>query len=340
MTRRFNDNPLFYATVERLSEALDGADERLVDVGSTTPAPYPMVVKIGSSRSGSTLFTQWAEATGVFAYPTNVMALFQKTPLVGAYIQALLTDPRFRLNGEFDNPYESRDPISTSGKTQGAASPNEFWGFWLKYFTFPRTPIAAADWASSANFGSFNRDIDALTSFLGRPFLLKGHNLTHYLDVFSQQARNVVYVHMYRDPLDVIVSVLKARVTRYGDPDYFFGWRPPEYEQLLPHDRVRQVAGQVYFNERALTQVTPALGDRCILTSYDRLCAEPAEVFLEIHDLVTRHSNGPLPSDYHGPRAYQRSTAASSERSEAAEGLRYWTSKHGPLVYSDGSSWN
>lgn len=339
MTSRFNSNALYYTTVDRLSEALKGVDEQLLSYSAAESVAYPLVLRIGSSRSGFTLFTQWAAATGVFAYPTNIMALFQKNPIVGAYIQSLLTDPKYRLNGEFDDLYGFFDSTSTSGKTNSAASPNEFWGYWLNYFSFPATPIAAIDWASTANFKQFNRDLNVLLTFFDRPFLLKGHNFTHYLSVFSQNVPNAVFVHMYRDPLDVIVSVLKARITRYGDPDYFFGWRPPEYELLVSHDRVRQVAGQVYFNERALIQQTPALGDRCILISYDGLCDQPAQTFSDVHNLVARHSSGIVPSNYHGPSAYKRSTATESEREEAAEGLKYWTSRHGPLVYSDGYSW-
>lgn len=336
---KFNDNPQYYAMVERLTKALEGVDQRLLELSDAPTAQYPLVLRLGSSRSGSTLFTQWAAATGLFAFPTNVMALFQKNPIFGACIQALMTDRRFRLNGEFDDLYDGHNSNSISGKTQGAGSPNEFWGFWLNYFSFPRTPISAVDWSNSSDFESFNRDVDALVAILGRPFLLKGHNLTHYVCEFAKPVPNAVYVHMYRDPRDVIVSVLKARVTRYGDPDYFFGWRPPEYEQLLSCDRVRQVAGQVYFNERALIESTPALGDRCILISYDRLCEQPGQIFSHVRDLVTRHSAGVVPTDYRAPGFYKCSTAASSERAEAAEGLRYWTSKHGPLVYADGSSW-
>ena len=339
MTTHFNNNPLYYDAVNRLGDALEKAEQQLATSSPAQCARYPLVLRLGSSRSGSTLFTQWASATGVFAYPTNIMALFQKSPVVGAYIQSLLTDPRFRLNGEFDDLYKQPDPSSTSGKTKGASAPNEFWGFWLRYFTFPPTPITEAEWSAAAQFNAFNNDIKALISLFDRPFLLKGHNLTHYLDSFSRQAHNVVYVHMYRDPVDVIVSVLKARVTRYGDPDYFFGWRPREFEQLLAYDRVRQVAGQVYFNERAIIRATPALGDRRLLISYDQLCAAPARVFADVRDLVVKHSAVTIDSNYSGPSRFNRATAESSDRDAASDALRYWTSKHGPLVYSDGYTW-
>ena len=335
----FNNNSLYYSAIACLNKALEGSDERLISHASHEKASHPLVLRIGSSRSGSTLFTQWVAATGAFVYPSNVMALFQKNPLIGAYVQALLTDRRFRLNGEFDDLYQDRDSDSISGKTRGAASPNEFWGFWLEYFSFPRTPVAANKWTDSADFARFNRDVNAIISFFDKPFLLKGHNLTHYLGAFSKRADNTVYIHMYRDPIDVIVSVLKARVTRYGDPDYFFGWRPPQYELLLSHDRLHQVAGQVYFNERALIQATPALGDRCILISYEQLCKSPCKIFDEIHALVSQHSKGLVSPEYKGPRAYKISIADSTERAAAARALRYWTSQYGSLEYSDGSTW-
>lgn len=341
MAQEVFNNPETEAIIARLESAVEPTETWLRSAMPGDPAAFPLVLRIGSSRSGSTLFTQWAAATGAFAYPSNIMAMFQSAPLLGAHIQALMTDPRLRRHGEFDDLYQRPIMSSTSGKTSGAAAPNEFWRFWLRYFEFPRTPVSEEDWVKSANFAEFVRDIELLIAFFGRPLLLKGHNLTHYLETFSQNVRNAVFVHMYRDPVDVIISVLRARITRYGDPDFFFGWRPPEYEMLRNHDRFHQVAGQVYFNERAIIHATRAFEDRCITFSYEDFCRSPAEIFERIRVLVSRHSKTELGVTYVGPESFAASRATDpTERNAAGKALGYWIGGHGPLVYRDGRVWD
>jgi len=331
---KFNDNPLFVERVAQLNTALAAVhpDTLATDDGDS----WPLVLKLGSSRSGSTVFLQWIASLGSFAYPSNFLSLFPQAPVVGARLFELITNPRYRYNHEFDDIAGAIAFDSVSGKTRGLRAPNEFWQFWLAYFDFPEVPVSDGAWLERGDFGRFNRDVRALTREFNRPFVLKAHHLGPYLEVVAPSVSNAVYLHMHRDPVDVVSSVIAARVTRYGDLDHFFGWRPREFELLRDLDIHRQVAGQVYFNERSILERHTALGHRYLSFSYETFCADPQSVHRQMVALVNRHSPEPLDAQYRGPERFAPSRCDDpAERAAIELALAYWTSEYGELRYDD-----
>ena len=62
---------------------------------------YPNLLILGSSRCGSTMFTQWIASLGIFSYPSNFLSRFYKAPYIGALIYEMLTNPKYQYREEF-----------------------------------------------------------------------------------------------------------------------------------------------------------------------------------------------------------------------------------------------
>ena len=54
---------------------------------------HSKIFVFGPLRSGTTLFMQWLAASGLTAYPSNLLSRFYQAPHIGARIQMVLTDP-------------------------------------------------------------------------------------------------------------------------------------------------------------------------------------------------------------------------------------------------------
>lgn len=330
----FNDNPLFVKGVAELNEVLAGTRPAAI-IRAHEDSAWPLVLKLGSSRSGSTVFSQWLASTGVFAYPSNFLALFHGAPVIGARVFELMTNPRFKYNAEFDDVGQPISFESVSGKTRGLRAPHEFWQFWLHYFTFPEIPVAGSDWLQCADFERFNAEVKSIIAEFQRPFILKGHHLTPYLDYFAPHVDNAVYLHMYRNPVDVVSSVIKARITRYGNVNHFFGWRPREFEQIKNLDVLSQVAGRVYFNERAILSQRQKLTDRYLAFSYEEFCRDPANIYRQIVAFVSRFSARPITDEYSGPRSFRPSGCDDFvERHRIESALQMWSEQFGELNFA------
>lgn len=331
MSLQFNNNPSYEDSVEDLNRILSQVKMQAKDDESPR---IPVILKLGHSRSGSTLFTQWVASLGVFSYPSNFLSLFYKSPSIGARIYELLTNDDYTYNQEFNDLKKEIDFTSISGKTVGLKSPNEFWKFWLEHFSFPYTPVSEDQFMKTANFDTFNREIELLNKVFKRPFMLKAHNLNYYLDLFASRMNNAIYVHMYRDPVQVINSVIKGRVLRWGDINHWFGWKPREFDILKDMDVYHQVAGQVYFNEKAILDRRDSLGERYICFSYEDFCNKPKEIFTMITDLVDIFSSKPIKKSYKGKNSFKPSNRIiDSELANIEKAFEYFTKKYGNLRY-------
>lgn len=277
----FRRNEALEALLTEVNLALESAEAQLLATTGVQEAAHPIVFVMGPLRSGTTLFMQWLAATGLVAYPTNLMSRFYAAPVVGAKIQQLLTDPRYNFRDEildFNSPVQF---TSDNGKTRGALAPNEFWYFWRRYL-----PFRELDWLpdhellAQVDRDALVRELNALTHVFGLPFALKGMILNyniHFLDVLFEKA---LFVQIRRDPVANVESVLDARRRQFGDESRWYSFKIPEYPALLDRDPLHQIAGQVHCINRAVTAGMHGLAEsRQLIVDYEQFCAEPAEVF-------------------------------------------------------------
>lgn len=294
----------------------------------------PCILQIGSPRSGSTLFTQWAASLGVFSGPTNFLSRFYEAPYLGALIYEMVTNPKYDYRDEFSDINKSHEFKSTTGKTTGFSAPHEFWYFWRKHFEFSDIPVDNETFSKTASFDTFNKELNLISMVFDKPFVMKAHIANWYLESFSKKMNNAVYVHIYRDPVANVRSLMKARVNRNNTVNEWFSFKPKEYLALINMDAYHQVAGQIYFSEKAILDQRSHLKDRYVMFSYEDFCDNPEEVFYSLIKKINQYSKKQIPLKYIGSKSFK----VSSPKTEFDDGkikaaIKYFEDKHGKLIY-------
>lgn len=244
-------------------------------------AQFPVVLIMGPMRSGTTLLTQWAANTGLFAYPTNLLSRFYQAPIIGAKIQLLLTDPRYNFRDELGEFAQQAEYRSENGKTKGVLAPNEFWYFWRRFLTEPGRDVWTDDeLRQGMDTRTMLAELAGMMEVFRKPFVAKGMLFNYNIPFLDSVFDKVVFVQIKRDPLTNVASVLEARKRQLGSDKKWYSFKIPEYEELKDLDPVTQAAGQVHFIDKAVTQGLSKVDDaRKLVVQYEDFCANPRHIF-------------------------------------------------------------
>lgn len=242
---------------------------------------YPIILIMGCARSGTTLMLQWLASLGFFCYPTNILSRFYGAPYIGAKIQLLLTKHDF--NNEIFDFNEEIPFFSTLGKTKGALAPNEFWYFWRRFFHFGELQCLNDNELQKVDYNNFISEIAAMEYVFDKPFAMKGMIVNWNIPFISDIMQKVLFIYMERHPFYNIQSLLEARKKYYGNLNAWYSFKPVEYPSLKDSDPYEQVAGQVYYTNRAIKEGLSKLNKSKVLTvCYEDFCQNPEATFGEI----------------------------------------------------------
>jgi hypothetical protein len=112
---------------------------------------------------------------------------------------------------------------------------------------------------------------------------LKGLIINWNIPFLSSIIDRVLFIHVSRHPLYNAQSLLEARIQFFGNHTKWYSFKPKEYEKLKALDPYAQVAGQVYFTNRAIEKGLAQIhNSRWIKVSYEEFCKAPAELFSQI----------------------------------------------------------
>ena len=253
---------------------------------------FPLIFIMGPLRSGSTLFLQWLASTGVFSYPTNLLSRFYQAPIIGAKIQLLLADERYNYRDELMEFKSTIDFCSENGKTKGALAPNEFWYFWRRFLPFDELDYLPSDeLLQRVDMATMKAEFVGMMQVFAKPMVLKGMILNYNIDFLDQLFNRAVFIHIKRDPLANIESALKARERQFGSIEKWYSFKIPEYESLIKCDPFEQVAGQIYYINRAVEKGLEKVSVHKKMTvQYEDFCENPRLAFEELQ--VKLHENG------------------------------------------------
>ncbi len=308
-------------------EALLGELARdLAPVAANLHAPAdaptrPPVFIVGCPRSGTTLAYQWLAASGLFTYPTNFTARFPTAPWLAERVQRLLRDPACDFRGELTLEASDRPASFHShlGKTRGPFAPHEFWFWWRRFVPGGRTHALDAGQLARVDTARLLGELAAWEAVLGKPILMKAMILDWNLPWLARLLPRAVFVHVSRDPVLTMQSLLAARAEFFGHAEDWYSFRPPEYAALRGRDPIDQVAGQVAHTERAVRAGLAELpASRRLTVAYEDLCRDPAAVHGELRDRLGAQG-WVLPADYVGPASFPVRDAL---RGTPAENLR------------------
>lgn len=280
-TPDFRRNELLEELMGNLGADLRPAEDRLVLDYAGKTMPYPIVLVMGPLRSGTTLFMQWLADTGLVAYPSNLLSRFYQTPIIGAKIQLLLTDPRYNFRNELGEFLSRAEYASENGKTRGALAPNEFWYFWRRFLADPARDVwPDEELRNSMDTYTMLAELAGMMDVFQKPFAAKGMLFNYNIPFLDSIFDKALFVQIKRDPAANVASILEARKRQLGSEAAWYSFRIPEYPELENLDAVNQAAGQLYYIDKAVSAGMSAIPEsRKMLIRYEDFCVEPHAVF-------------------------------------------------------------
>ena len=264
-----------------------------------------MILIVGCARSGSTLMMQWLASTDQFAYPTNFLSRFYASPYVGAIIQQMLVDSTYKYKEEFSDVQNLARFRSDLGKTSGLFAPNEFYYFWRRFFKHGDIQYLTEDEFRKVDANGFFTELGSIEAVFEKPLAMKGHLIGWNIPFFYSLLSNVIFVHVKREPVYNAQSLLEARKKFYGDQTQWYSFKPVEYPALKDLNPHQQVAGQVYFTNRAVQQGLSQVETRNRLTvSYEEFCISPQKTYRKLREQLSLFGYDLAPR-YTGPKSFE-----------------------------------
>lgn len=289
-TTHFRRNELLEKLLAELNSDLQPSEQVLIQrCPSHQSMPHPLILVMGPLRSGTTLFTQWLANTGLVAYPTNLLSRFYQAPIIGAKIQLLLTDPRFNFRDELGEFVQQAEYRSENGKTRGVLAPNEFWYFWRRFLAEPGRDVWTDDeLRQSMDTRTMLAELSGMMDVFQKPFAAKGMLFNYNIPFLDSVFDKVLFVHVRRDPVANVASVLDARKRQLGSEEAWYSFKIPEYEELKTLDPISQAAGQVYYINRAVSNGLAKVAEsRKLVVQYEDFCRDPQHTFIQLSEKIS-----------------------------------------------------
>lgn len=226
------------------------------------PSAYLTGQIVGLPRSGTTILYQLLAQTMRVGYPSNTMALFWRTPTIGA-----------RLHEHLARTGPTVGTESIAGRTIEPLDPHEFGYFW-------RNALGHSDNSIDADrepipMHQLQDTLDAVTGVFAKPVVYKNFYALVHIDEMRNHLVRQKYVVITRDPLDVALSLLDVR-RRIGVADEAnFGLAVQEPGEHVPvHERI---ANQVLTLSRLQDACEFETDPSSMALSYADLCRNPKD---------------------------------------------------------------
>jgi len=261
--------------------------------GQPASVPMPTLFVFGLPRSGTTLASQIAVHGLHVGYIDNVAARFWKAPAAGLQLSQSLMSQRVL------EPFES-----TYGKSVDPYGPHEFAYFWHKWLRLEsehdmRPDKARAD---SVNWLGLRNEIEVMKGCLEKPFLFKTVFTANFIEPFYANLVMPMFVYVRRDPADVALSLLRARLDYYGDAKRWWSLPTVDVDSLSEAPPSEQIIQQVVQLSRHFEEASNSVPRANVVeVSYESMCQHP-EAFLrrisksveEVHGYHMKHRSLPV----------------------------------------------
>lgn len=301
--QEFRKNRVLEELLSEINTDMQPSEHQLLSQYVDEMMQFPLILIMGPLRSGTTLFTQWLANTGLTAYPTNLLSRFYGSPILGAKIQLLLTDPRFAYRNELGEFLQVTEYSSENGKTKGVLAPNEFWYFWRRFLTEPERDVwSDEELRQSMDVPTMKAELVGMMDVFQRPFAAKGMLFNYNIPFLDSVLDQALFIQVKRDPVSNVASILEARKRQLGSEYEWYSFSIPEYPQLRKLDPVAQSAGQMHYINKAVTRGMACVNDsRKMVVEYEQFCENPAAIYAKLAQKI-----GTPSSNYSGPQKFKR----------------------------------
>jgi len=241
---------------------------------------FPTIFIFGLPRSGTTLTYQLLAYCLDLAYINNLIARFWLAPLHGIMLsKSVLSDTR---DGSFTSDY---------GKSVYIHGPHEFayfWQHWLR-ITSINDMLKFGVSNPKIKWNELGNVVNNIQDLFGKGIVFKTNYVANYLKDFSQTFCMPIFIYVERNPLDVGLSILRARMEYYGNYDSWWATYPPEYESLKSLPFQEQIASQIFSLHKVYEAQLNRIDRKMVIRiDYKQLCESP-ERFL--HNVMSRIKN-------------------------------------------------
>jgi len=304
-TQQYVRNIQLEELLKELSGLLGPVDEK-VSTNFERPKWAPLFL-VGSPRSGTTFVMQLLSATDQFAVPTNLLSRFYFAPYIGAKIQQLLTDKSFDYSNEMGDFASKEQFNSNLGKTIGPLSPSEFTYFWRRFIPNYDPQYLSPTEEDQIDGRGLASGMAAIEAVFQKPVAAKDLIIQYNLPKLYTVFNNSLIVQVRRNPLYVMQSIYEARKSFYNTLDIWWSVKPKEFVELQHLDVYQQIAGQIYYTERALADGLAQLPEKSqLIVEYEEICQNPFGFYTKLKDKY-KENGYELPDDVKLPRAFSPS---------------------------------
>ncbi|MBE9207149.1 sulfotransferase [Nostoc sp. LEGE 06077] len=232
----------------------------------------PIILILGTQRSGSTLLSQILASRLNIGYPSNLMARFYETPAVGAFMQRILIGDRF---------HECRQYKSQHGVTNRIEEPHEFGYFWSRHLGVCDDVHEPDEQdLEKVNLEKLTEELNAIVNVFAQPVIFKCLLCDFFIPVLNQ-IPNVFFIDLQRNLVDVAESVWRVRQERLGSVDKWWSFRTRNYPTLKELPPEQQIAGQLLATRHSITRdLAQVSNERKMVISYEELVQAP-EVIID-----------------------------------------------------------
>ena len=275
---QFKDNQKLNELLSELKSLLSPAQKEVENKISNNKWPFIFIV--GSPRSGTTLILQWLASLGCFAYATNVLTRFAYAPYIGAQIQKMLFDKEYDFNGDFSDIQSELKFNSDLGKSKGALATNEFQHFFRNYMPNFDPEFLDEKQIRKVDFEGIRRGLSSIEYAFNKPFVTKAMMLQFNLSDFFDKISNAFFIFIKREPIYNMQSIYLARKKYFGSEEIWWSVKPKEYEKLKEMDVYHQIAGQVYYTSKSITEELNSFPEKNkLIINYKEFCETPEKIY-------------------------------------------------------------
>lgn len=231
---------------------------------SSPVSNHPLVFIVGAPRSGTTLIYQALAAFLDVTYPTNLTAMFPKSPLTTARLQLCIPSSR---RPDFRNFY---------GQTIQLSGPNDAFHLWNHWLGNDRNlPTQSISDDTATDMRTF---FDVWATAFHKPLLNKNNRNTFAVELLAAKLPNARFVVVRRNPMFVAQSLIIARQKVQGDKTKAWGLQSSSTaEGNDPLAYVDDVCKQIVDIDTELNrQLDTVSQDRIVNLTYEGFCEDPA----------------------------------------------------------------
>jgi hypothetical protein len=152
---------------------------------------------------------------------------------------------------------------------------------------------------------------------------MKGMILNWNLPELHALFDRCLMINVSRDDVDNAESLYFSRQNFFGDTSKWYSFKPPEYIHLKDLSPLEQVAGQVYYTKKAVSEGLKKIDSAAVLhVSHENFCRDPETVYRQMAEKLQGLGLG-LPA-YSGAQSFGRegkSRLSATERQVIVDAL-------------------